>query len=108
MTNDRPPEFGLWTYQYIDVGSGDCAIHHIRVSPSKDVVYVLTADTSHEKDGTVAGFGKEGKMTLTTGHNKGVNRSARSEFRMLFLVLRRAPGYPSRWASRGSHVATDL
>jgi hypothetical protein len=52
--NETLPEFGSGIYQYTDSGRNDCGIHQIQVAPSKDVIYVLTTNTSHGKNNTSA------------------------------------------------------
>lgn len=52
--NEALPEFGSGIYQYTDGGRSDCGIHQIQVSPSKDMIYVLTTNTSHGKNNIFA------------------------------------------------------
>ena len=52
--NEALPEFGSGIYQYIDTGRNDCGIHQIQVSPAKDMIYVLTTNTSHGRNNTFA------------------------------------------------------
>jgi hypothetical protein len=52
--NEALPEFGSGIYQYTDSGRNDCGIHQIQVAPSRDMIYVLTTNTSHGKNNTSA------------------------------------------------------
>jgi hypothetical protein len=52
--NEALPEFGSGIYQYTDAGKNDCGIHQIQVSPSKEMIYVLTTNASHGKNNTFA------------------------------------------------------
>jgi hypothetical protein len=54
MMNETLPGFGSGIYQYTDPGRNDCGIHQIQVSPSKNMIYVLTTNTSHGKNNTSA------------------------------------------------------
>lgn len=52
--NDALPEFGSGIYQYTDEGRNDCGVHQIQVSPARDMIYVLTTNTSHGRNSTFA------------------------------------------------------